>query len=181
VTGVFQRPAARRDLIEHYVYLAENAAETLADRFLTRAQESFSQDPRQPLMSSPVASRRRALAGLRKWRVADFEDILIFWFVCRQNLWVKLLALAECSLHTRVCQGARPGFAHTGEDLEARGVSAGVAVQAIQNSANAPRRTCVRFHRRLLLAKEVYRLRLPHHPGLVVPQGGPRSCGWEAA
>ncbi len=76
---VFQRPAARRDLIEHYVYLAENAGERVADRFLEQAQESFSQILEQPLMGSPVASRRRELTGLRKWRVADFEDILIFY------------------------------------------------------------------------------------------------------
>ena len=76
---VFQRPAARRDLIEHYVYLAEIAGERVADRFLTRAQESFSQILEQPLMGSLVASRRRELAGLRKWRVADFEDVLIFY------------------------------------------------------------------------------------------------------
>lgn len=76
---VFQRPAARRDLIEHYVYLAENAGETVADRFLERAQENFSQILEQPLMGSPVVSRRPELAGLRKWRVSDFEDILIFY------------------------------------------------------------------------------------------------------
>ena len=75
---VFQRPAARRDLIEHYVYLAENAGETVADRFLTRAPESFSQLLEQPLMGSPLDSDRPELAGLRKWRVSDFEDILIF-------------------------------------------------------------------------------------------------------
>lgn len=76
MAGVFQRPAARRDLIEHYVFLADNGGETVADRFLTRAQESFTQILEQPLMGSPLASHRPELAGLRKWRVSDFEDIL---------------------------------------------------------------------------------------------------------
>ena len=30
-------------------------------------------------MGSPVVLRRPELAGLRKWRVAGFEDILIFY------------------------------------------------------------------------------------------------------
>ena len=38
---VFKRAAARRDLVEHYVYLAENAGEAIADRFLACAEASF--------------------------------------------------------------------------------------------------------------------------------------------
>jgi toxin ParE1/3/4 len=79
VAEVFQKPASRRDLIENYVYLAEYAGAAVADRFLERAQVSFSQILEQPLMGSPVVSRRPELAGLRKWRVSDFEDVLIFY------------------------------------------------------------------------------------------------------
>jgi toxin ParE1/3/4 len=38
---VFKRAAARRDLVQHYVYLAENAGEAVADRFLACAETSF--------------------------------------------------------------------------------------------------------------------------------------------
>ena len=38
---VYKRPAARRDLIEHYVYLAENAGEQTAERFLAQAEHTF--------------------------------------------------------------------------------------------------------------------------------------------
>ena len=38
---VCRRAAARRDLIEHFVYLAENAGLDVAERFLTRAAASF--------------------------------------------------------------------------------------------------------------------------------------------
>jgi toxin ParE1/3/4 len=79
VAGVFQRPAARRDLIEHYVYLAENAGAAVADRFLERAQQGFSQILEQPLMGAPLVSRRPELAGLRKWRVSDCKDVLSFY------------------------------------------------------------------------------------------------------
>ena len=38
---VFTRPAARRDLVEHFVYLAENASLEVAERFLSNADASF--------------------------------------------------------------------------------------------------------------------------------------------
>ena len=38
---VFKRAAARRDLVQHYVYLAENAGDAVADRFLECAESSF--------------------------------------------------------------------------------------------------------------------------------------------
>ena len=38
---VYQRAAARRDLVEHFVYLAENASLDIAERFLTNAEAGF--------------------------------------------------------------------------------------------------------------------------------------------
>ena len=38
---VTKREAARRDLVEHFVYLAENAGLDVAERFLTHAEASF--------------------------------------------------------------------------------------------------------------------------------------------
>jgi hypothetical protein len=36
---VYKRPEARRDLIEHFVYLAEEAGEEVAEKFLTQAEQ----------------------------------------------------------------------------------------------------------------------------------------------
>ena len=77
---VFKRAAARRDLLEHYVYLAENADIPLADRFIDAAERTFSELAEQPDIGAPVSSKRAQLAGLRKWRVRDFEQFLIFYF-----------------------------------------------------------------------------------------------------
>ncbi len=41
MSKVFQRAAAKRDLVEHFVYLAENAGLDLAERFLTNTAASF--------------------------------------------------------------------------------------------------------------------------------------------
>jgi toxin ParE1/3/4 len=79
MSRIYQRPAAQRDLIEHFVYLAENADESIADRFLESAQDTFAQLAQAPLMGSPVAIKTAELAYLRKWRVKNFEKFLIFY------------------------------------------------------------------------------------------------------
>ena len=73
------RVAARRDLLEHFVYLAENAGLTIAERFLSNADASFEALAAEPSIASPLAVRHPALAGMRKWRVKDFDNHLIFF------------------------------------------------------------------------------------------------------
>jgi toxin ParE1/3/4 len=76
---VYRRPAARRDLIAHYCYLAENAGEAVADRFLSQVEASFDDLLEQPEIGAPLTLRVPELAGLRKWRVKDFDNVLIFY------------------------------------------------------------------------------------------------------
>jgi toxin ParE1/3/4 len=64
--AVTKRAAARRDLIEHFIYLAENANLDIADRFLTNAEASFNDLAQQPLMGAPLILRHPDLSGLRK-------------------------------------------------------------------------------------------------------------------
>jgi toxin ParE1/3/4 len=76
---VYRRPAARRDLIEHYIYLMEHAGEAVADRFLDQARASFNDLARQPRIGAPLALSRTALRPLRKWRINDCDNYLIFY------------------------------------------------------------------------------------------------------
>ena len=76
---VYQRAAARRDLVEHFVYLAENAGLETAERFLTNAEASFDDLSGQPLMGAPLTLQNPALTGIRKWRVNAFGSHLIFY------------------------------------------------------------------------------------------------------
>ena len=76
---VFKRAAARRALVEHYVYLAENAGEEIADRFLACAEASFTALSEHPEMGAALTLRRPELAELRKWRIREFENFLIFY------------------------------------------------------------------------------------------------------
>ncbi len=71
--------AAKRDLIEQFVYLAEHAGLDVADRFLSNAEESFHDLAAHPHMGAPIEVSHRDLVGVRKWRVRDFEDVLIFY------------------------------------------------------------------------------------------------------
>lgn len=71
--------AARSDLVGHFVYLTEEASEAVADRFLARAEESFELLAREPLIGASLTLRDHRLAGMRKWRVKDFDRFLVFY------------------------------------------------------------------------------------------------------
>jgi toxin ParE1/3/4 len=51
---VKKRAVAKRDLVHHYVYLAENANLETAERFLRQADESFTDLARHPEMGAPL-------------------------------------------------------------------------------------------------------------------------------
>ena len=75
----FVKPAARRDLVSHYVYLAESAGEATADRFLVRIQASVDELIDNPKIGTALVLRRPELAGIRRWRVKEFDRYLIFY------------------------------------------------------------------------------------------------------
>jgi len=60
VPKLYKRAAARRDLVEHAVYLAAEGGE-------------------EPEIGSPLLVRDPDLVGIRKWSVKDFENFLIFY------------------------------------------------------------------------------------------------------
>lgn len=68
---VQKRATAKRDLVEHYVYLGEQAGIDTAERFLLQADESFSDLARHPQMGvcpdrDPAGTRRHSqMAGER--------------------------------------------------------------------------------------------------------------------
>ena len=68
MTEVFRRPAARRDLVEHYAYLYDNASEAVADRFLSQVEGTFTLLLKQPDIGAPLTLKHSDLANLRKWR-----------------------------------------------------------------------------------------------------------------
>ena len=75
----YQRAGARRDLVEHFVYLADNVGLDTAERFLANAEASFNDLAEQPMMGAPLTLQHPALANMRKWRIKDFDNSLIFY------------------------------------------------------------------------------------------------------
>ena len=59
---VYKRASAKRDLVEDYVYLylAEHAGIETAERFLSSADESFSDLSRHPGMGQPCSCAIRS-------------------------------------------------------------------------------------------------------------------------
>jgi len=63
----------------HFVHLAEDSGLGTAENFLACAEQSFEELAQTPLIGTPVEIRRTDLAGLRKWRVRNYENFLIFY------------------------------------------------------------------------------------------------------
>ncbi len=76
---VAQRAAARRDLVQHFVYLAESADLDTAERFFANARATFEALAEQPLIGVALTPSNPRLAGLRKWRIRGFETFLVFY------------------------------------------------------------------------------------------------------
>ena len=76
---VRKHEAAKRDLVEHFVYLAENTSVKAAVRFLVNVEESLSDLSRHPRLGVELRLRSPELAGIRKWHVKGFEKFLIFY------------------------------------------------------------------------------------------------------
>ena len=83
---VHKRAAAKRDLIEHFVYLVENAGMETAERFLVEADGSFQDLAVHPSMGIALTLHRPELAGMRKWQVKGLEKFLIFYLPRQQGV-----------------------------------------------------------------------------------------------
>ena len=77
---VKKRPQAIRDLSDIAVYLAEESGSNdLAFRFLDAAEATFEQLAAMPAMGVAREYFDGALSGVRMWRIAGFENYLIFY------------------------------------------------------------------------------------------------------
>lgn len=76
---VIKRVAAKRDLIDHFVFLGENASVDVARRFLRAANISFQFLVKMPEMGAHRSFRNPRWASVRAWPVKGFERYLIFY------------------------------------------------------------------------------------------------------
>ena len=76
---VLRRARAREDLLECAAHLELAAGHHVAERFLRAAERSIAQLASSPLMGWPRNSSHPRLAGIRTWRIEDFENHLVFY------------------------------------------------------------------------------------------------------
>jgi plasmid stabilization system protein ParE len=74
---IIKRLAAKRDLTHHFVWFAQEASTEVACRFLQAAEKSFQDLAEMPRMG-PLKMHEGKFVGVRMWRVAGFENFLIF-------------------------------------------------------------------------------------------------------
>jgi toxin ParE1/3/4 len=78
---VRKRESAKRDLIQQWVWYAENAGIDVADRFLRATDETLELLSSQPESGSPFFVRRPELQNVRRFPVSGgFGKILLFYF-----------------------------------------------------------------------------------------------------
>jgi toxin ParE1/3/4 len=103
---VFRRQAALDDLIDHFVFLADNVDIDTAERLLINAEAAFADLALHPLIGSPLPLKHPDLAGMRKWRIKGFDNHLIFYLSVPEGVsivrvlhasrdWWRLLGIAS--------------------------------------------------------------------------------------
>ncbi len=90
-----QRPAARRDFIIHYAYLADKAGLDTAKHFRQAVEATYAELASTPGMGTPRKIRRGKHVGVRIWRVRDFEEYLIAYRPYRGGVRIERLIHAK--------------------------------------------------------------------------------------
>ena len=76
---VSQRPRARLDLLEQFVYLGERSSVEVAERYFAAVEETCVQLITHPQSGASYESGIDKLAGLRRVPVKGFEKYLLFY------------------------------------------------------------------------------------------------------
>jgi toxin ParE1/3/4 len=79
MAGVQKRATAKRDLVEHFVYSAEQAGIETAERFLQNAEVAFRDLSTHPEMGIALSLLEPRLLGLLRWQIKGFESFLVFY------------------------------------------------------------------------------------------------------
>jgi toxin ParE1/3/4 len=86
VRPVTQRPRARLDLLDQFVYLGEQGGIELAERYLAAVDDTSLQLLNGPRVGRLYDSRIARLDGLRWFPVKGFESYLIFYMANEDSI-----------------------------------------------------------------------------------------------
>lgn len=73
------RPRARLDLLEQFLYLADQATVKVAERYFTAVDRTCARLAKQPLSGTPYDSGAARLEGIRRVPVSGFTTYLLFY------------------------------------------------------------------------------------------------------
>ncbi len=76
---VYRRAQAKRDIVKHFVYLAEQADLDTARRFRTAVEEACNLLAEMPELGPTRRFRNPRLASTRMWPLKGFREFLIFY------------------------------------------------------------------------------------------------------
>lgn len=79
IQAVTQRPRARIDPLEQFVYFSEEENIELAERYFTAVDETCALLVKQPRIGGTYDSDIPELAGMRRMPVKEFGNYLIFY------------------------------------------------------------------------------------------------------
>jgi toxin ParE1/3/4 len=79
ISSVNQRPRARLDALEQFVYFGEQAGVDVAERYLDALDKTCALLAQQPQVGRAYDSGISRLTGLRRFRVKGFEHYVIFY------------------------------------------------------------------------------------------------------
>ena len=78
VPKVKRTPQAKRDLLEHVLYLAEINPD-IADRFINASEMAFEKLAQMPLKGKPQSFKSPKLKDVRRWFIPGFDKYLVFY------------------------------------------------------------------------------------------------------
>jgi len=76
---VTQRPRARLDLLEQFVYFGEQSGVTLSERYFAAVEDTCSALSNHPLSGVQYDTAIPGLKGLRRFPVRDFGNYFLFY------------------------------------------------------------------------------------------------------
>lgn len=80
------RPAAKQDILRQFQYLLNKDAPEAAVRFLEVVDRTLLKLSHQPRLGAPKRFKNLRLAGLRRWPVAGFEVVGIYYLLTKDIL-----------------------------------------------------------------------------------------------
>ncbi len=104
IPPVTQRPRARLDLLEQFVYFAEQAGVELAERYFIAVDETYLQLVKHPHSGALYDSGVSRLAGMRRAPVKGFESHLVFYLPRQRGIDVIRVLHGARDIDSLFCQ-----------------------------------------------------------------------------